>query len=274
MGQGLKAQRLRPKGDWPVVEELPSERAVLITGRHETPGLFALWGGLYVVAAVWLLMALSGGPISLLTLWTYIVTQVVGAWTPADNPRGWLCAVLAVGLPFVYRPFYKPVIIRFFGGNVWVLVERKTIKVRSRGKVYEVPLGGRIQLGVEQHRNAKAEAKRQGTYQRLAPVIWQDAWEVVVRYQVHRITIAEMVWRDEEKAMALVLTINKKIAEVDDMIARMSAKGPPSPKPPPLREAPVLGGYKKPVERPAPEPVAGPVGEEDETVYDKPDEYG
>lgn len=166
----MAIERLSRYGDWPAVAFDPAKRSFIVTGRYELPGQFALWGGVYAVAAIWALMLLSGGPISLLTLFLYMVTGVEGAWTPADNPRGWLSLLLIAGSIYLYRPLFRPFITGLLGGRVWVEVgEQEVIVGRGKRKV-SVPRVRELEVAREQHRKATEEARRQGQSQSGCPL--------------------------------------------------------------------------------------------------------
>jgi hypothetical protein len=49
----MTAERLTGHADWPQRRYLADEKAVLLTGRHEKPGMFQLLGEIYILLGVW-----------------------------------------------------------------------------------------------------------------------------------------------------------------------------------------------------------------------------
>lgn len=236
----MKVERLSHFAEWPRTEYLVDEKALLVTGAHELPGMFRFWGAAYVLVCVWALMSLSGGPVHLFTLFLYMVTMIEGAWTPADNPRGWLCLALIVGSIGLYQPVFKWVVIRLFGGHVWVKIDEKNVTVKSRGRTYEVARLAIREIGREQHQKGRAEARRFWLPNRGETSTWRNAVEVVLWTGEQRVVIAEMTGDDEEKAYGLVLRLQKLVVKVEDFIRPLEEIAPPPP-------VPVPGpGWKKP----------------------------
>lgn len=217
-------KRLTGRAVWPHSAYLPDEDAILITGTHETPGLFQLCGGVYVVLAVLLVMWVSGGPLSLLTLFGYMITMIEGAWTPADNPRGWLSLALIILLWLGYSWIWRPLIIGPAGGHVWVKVTDANVALRSGGELLRIPREEAGEITKERHHLATEEARRQGKLARKLPVIYQDAFEIVMWYGEMRLVIAEMVWRDERKADALVLRLRRTIHDFEKEVESLTGR--------------------------------------------------
>lgn len=218
----MTAERLSKWAEWPQSYYLPREDAILVSGRYERPGMFRLWGTVYLLGGVWALMALSGGPVNLFTLFLYMATQIEGAWTPADNPRGWLCLALIVALIALYRPLWQRLIIRLFGGNVWVRIDRENVTVKSAGKKFVIARGDVWEIAKERHHKAKAEEKQKGPFKPGDMPVWQDAIEVVLRSGEARLPVAEMIWKDELRADALVLRLQQMVKGVDSLLDGMA----------------------------------------------------